>query len=307
MDPWSAETNRTRNLDWRCISIYNAIASSFEDPFNGSPSIPFERPFTTWNRVAFLRDFTWGREREEEARRKEGKRRERKEDGVGKKRKKKGKEGRVVKRGRRRRKREEEEYTPCSYLFWDLLWWLLVFEASTKLHGRSNLDIFWSATFLSARDIDSLLSSRPPPSPYPRVYPLPLRSSVTSSRFCSTNKPMIVAAGPAFNVVARHFAVTVKNPLSPRWGRGTSLSRARSLCPLECALHTSKIEPLSMGATVNERCIEREIGLDYWRNLESIYRARCGNCSISNFCFSFSALDLYRVNFKTCAPLHVRD
>lgn len=136
-----------QNLDWRCISIYNAIASSFE-AFNGSPSIPFDPLRATIYHVksfAFLRDFTEKKkeegEEEEEARRKGGKRRERKEDrGKKKEEEEKRRKDRKKREGRRE---EKKRSAPCSYLFWDLLWWLLVFdEASTKLHGRSNLDIF---------------------------------------------------------------------------------------------------------------------------------------------------------------------
>lgn len=89
---------------------------------------------------AFLHDFTEKKEGGE-ARRKEGKRRKRKEDR--RKKKKEEKKRRKDRKKRKGKRKEKKRSTPCSYLFWDLLWWLLVFdEASTKLHGRSNLDIF---------------------------------------------------------------------------------------------------------------------------------------------------------------------
>lgn len=88
---------------------------------------------------AFLHDFSEKKEGEE-ARRKEGKRRKRKEDR--RKKKKEEKKRRKDRKKRKGKRKEKKRSIPCSYLFWDLLWWLLVFEASTKLHGRSNLDIF---------------------------------------------------------------------------------------------------------------------------------------------------------------------
>lgn len=131
-----------QNLDWRCISIYNAIASSFE-AFNGSPSIPFDPLRATIYHVksfAFLRDFTEKKkeegEEEEEARRKGGKRRERKEDRGKKKRKKKRKGGRIVKRGRGEEKRRKGVHRVriCSGIFCGGFW------SSTK-HRRNSTDV----------------------------------------------------------------------------------------------------------------------------------------------------------------------
>lgn len=42
---------------------------------------------------------------------------------------------------------------------------------------------------------------------------------------------MIVAVGPALLLVARHFAVTVKNPLSPRLDRETLRSAREIIMP----------------------------------------------------------------------------